>query len=386
MPAVDISPVESRRDRRAFLDLPFELYRDDPNWIPRLRHSEGQLVGYHRHPFHEIAQVQTFLARQNGVPCGRIAAIDNRHYNQYYGQSRGFFGFFESVRDPAVAHGLFDAARAWLAQRGIDELRGPVNPSMNYDCGLLIDGFDSPPTFMMPYNPPWYAELVESYGFERVEDLHAYLGEVSQLPAAESKLGRIADQVSERFEAKVRPVNKRHFTRDVSLFLEEYNKAMVQTWDFLPITPGEMREMASTLRFLLIPELTLIVEVDGQPEGVVLGLPDYNPVIRQIRGRLLPLGFVRLLWSKRKLRRMRVLAISVSPEFQRFGLGLVLMRAMVPKAIEMGYCEAEFSYVVESNHLAIMGLQKGGARLYKEYRMYDYRPGPVNAPATSPPA
>ena len=375
MSEVIVKPVNSWFDRRKFIDLAWTLYRSDPNWMPPLRINQRELLGFTRHPFYDNAEVQTFLAWRDGEVCGRIAAIVNREHNRIFQEERGFFGFFESVDDQLVADALFDAARDWLRHRGITQIRGPANPSMNYECGLLIEGFDSPPTFMMTYNPPYYAELVENYGFRKTHDLLAFIGYRAQLPKVESQLGSLAQQAQERCHAVVRPLNPRRFKQDVELFLDLYNRSLIAMWGFVPLPAAELRMLAKSMKHLLVPELSLIAEVDGQGVGAIIGLPDYNPRIRDINGRLFPFGFIHLLKNRKGMKRIRVLSINVVPEYQRWGLGLVLMRSLVPKALEIGIEEAEFSWVSEDNSMAVLGLEKGGAQRYKTYRMYDYDAG-----------
>ena len=371
MSKVVVKPVSSWGDRRRFIRLAWDLYKDDPNWMPPLIINQKELLGYKRHPFHDHADMQTYLAWRNGRVCGRIAALVNHEHNKVFKEHRGFFGFFECENDQEVANSLFDAARDWLAQRGITQIRGPSNPSMNYECGLLIEGFDSPPTFMMTYNPPYYADLLEGYGFRKTHDLLAYIGYREQLPGVEAQLGGLAEQAQERSKAIIRPLNTARFRDDVELFLDLYNRSLIAMWGFVPLPPDEMRMLAASLRYLLIPELSLFAEVDGLAVGAVIGLPDYNPRIREINGRLFPFGFLRLLRNKKAVKRIRVLSINVVPESQRWGLGLVLMRNLVPKALEIGVEEAEFSWVSEENGMARLGLEKGGAKVYKKYRMYD---------------
>ncbi len=375
MSEVVVKPVRTWGDQRRFIHLPWQLYRDNPNWVPPLVGNLKQLLGYKRHPFHQVAQVQTFLAWRDGEVVGRIAAILNESYLRQYGERRGFFGFFESINDPLVATALFDAVKQWFAARDVRSLRGPTNPSMNYECGLLVDGFDSPPTFMMTYNPPWYGELIEQCGFRKGRDLHAYIGREEQLPQIEERLGPIADMAAERCDVTIRHMNPKRFQADVEKFMEMYNQAMVQTWSFVPFAPPEITALAKDLKHLLVPELAVVAEnAQGETVGAILGLLDYNPRIKQINGRLFPFGFITLLRNPRGIRRMRVLSINVLPEYQRWGLGLVLMRGLVPKARELGIREAEFSWILEDNHLAQMGLRKGGATIYKTYRIYDYDP------------
>ncbi len=383
MADVVVKPVISKRDRRAFLELPWSLYQSDPNWIPPLLQNQKELLGFwdllspRRHPFHDHAELATFVAWRDGYPRGRIAVTVNHEHNRVHRDWRGFFGFFDSVDDQDVAAALFDRARAWLAERGIHRLRGPANPSMNYECGLLVEGFDSPPTFMMTYNPPYYERLFADYGFEKAHDLLAFEGQRAQLPDVESQLGNLAEQAQARCHAIIRPLNTARFRDDVELFVDLYNRSCVSMWGFVPLPPDEIRKLAGSLRHLLVPELAMFAEVDGQGVGAVIGLPDYNPRIRDINGKLYPLGFLKLLRNPRGIRRIRVLSIAVVPEYQRWGLGLVLMRSLVPKAMELGVEEAEFSWVSEANTLARMGLEKAGARLKKTYRMYDYGPAEV---------
>lgn len=365
------------------MEFPWRLYRGDPNWIPPLRDNQKEMVGYAANPFYERNEIQTFLATRHGEPCGRIAAILNHGHNQRYRELRGFFGFFESIDEQEVAHSLFDAVRDWFRERGIGSLRGPCNPSLNYELGLLIDGFDSPPTFMMTYNPRYYERLIESYGFRKTQDLYAYSGHVGILPKVTAKYGHIAEQLIEHHGVRLRSLNPKRFRQDVAAFLDVYNRSLVNTWGFVPMSDGELRHLAKGLRYLIVPELALAAEINGEIIGAVFGIPDYNPRIRQIDGRLFPFGFIRLLWNKRKIKRIRLVSTNVVPEFQRLGVGLVLLHGLVPKAMEYGIEEAEFSWVLESNKLSRGSLEKGGATRSKTFRLYDLDSLPVkDTPAT----
>ena len=369
-----VKPVASRREKKQFLSFPWSLYRNDPYWIPPLRANQKELVGYRPHPFYEKNEVQTFLAFRSGEVCGRIAAILNRGHNERYSERRGFFGFFDCIDDQEVAGGLFDAVRRWFARHDVDCLRGPANPSLNYEVGLLIEGFDSTPFFMMTYNPPYYARLIESYGFRKSQDLYAYWGAMEMLPKIRAKLLPIAEQIIERYNVKLRPMDTSRFVQEVEGFLTIYNRSLVNTWGFVPMSESEVRHMAQALRWLMVPELAVGAEIDGQLVGTVFCLPDYNPRIKQIDGRLFPFGFLRLLRKKHEINRIRLISTNVLPEFQRLGVGLVLMEGLVPKAIEWGIEEAEFSWVLESNSLSRGSLEKGGAKRTKTYRVYDLDP------------
>lgn len=369
-----VKQVSTWGDRRRFLQFPWTLYRDDPNWIPPLRGHQKEVVGYRPHPFYETNRVQTFLALRGKEVCGRIAAILNRGHIERYADPRGFFGFFECVDDQQVANGLFDAARQWFAEQAVYSLRGPTNPSLNYELGLLIDGFDSPPFFMMTYNPAYYARLIEGYGFHKAQDLYAYWGHVDMLAKLNAKLGPLADRIIQHYGIHLRSLDRSRFLQDVEEFLSVYNRAMSGTWGFVPMSTAEVRHVARGLRHLIVPDLTIGAEIDGKMVGAALGMLDYNPRIRLINGRLFPFGVFRLLRNKRQIKRIRLISTNVVPEFQRMGVGPVLLYGLVPKALEWGLEEAEFSWVLESNFLSRGSLEKGGAIITKTYRLYDWDP------------
>ncbi len=374
MANVVVKPVRSWLDRRRFLHLPWTLYEQDPHWIPPLLQNQRELLNYSRHAFFKTAEIQTFLAYRDGQLSGRIAAIVNHEHERRYHDGCGFFGFFESVNDRAVSDALFNTAWQWLRERGCKKLRGPANPSMNYECGTLVDGFDSGPTFMMTYNPLYHSELIEGYGFRKGHDMYAYEATREEIPSNDPKIERAAEQAIQFCNATLRTMTRKTFNQDVDTFIDLYNRSLVVNWGFVPLTPAEMKSLATSLKFLLIPEMTVFAFVDGKSVGAVVGLPDYNPRIKEINGRLLPFGVFRLLSKKHDIRRVRVVSINVVPEYQRWGLGLALLKSLVPKAHAMGFVEAEFSWISEDNELARRGLEKAGMRLTKTFRMYDYEP------------
>ena len=375
MPNIVVQPVKTARQKKQFLEFPWKLYQGDPNWIPPLRGNQKEVVGYKPHPFYARNSIQTFLAYRDGEVCGRIAAILNMGHIERYDDMRGFFGFFECEDDQEAADGLFDAVRRWFAGQGIFNLRGPTNPSLNHELGLLVEGFDSSPTFMMTYNPPYYERLIENYGFRKTQDLFAFWGKIEMLPKIEEKLNPIAEQIIERYGVKLRSLDKSRFLEDVEMFLSIYNRSLVGTWGFVPMSADEVRHMARGLQRVIVPEMTVAAEIDGQVAGVAFGLPDYNPRIKKIDGRLFPFGFIHLLRNPRAIKRIRLISTNVLPEYQLMGVGLVLMYGLVPKAIEWGLEEAEFSWVLESNSLSYGSLKKGGAKITKTYRLYDLDTG-----------
>ena len=250
-------------------------------------------------------------------------------------------------------------------------MRGPINPSLNYEVGLLIDGFDSPPTFMMTYNPPFYARLIEQCGFHKTQDMYAFWGEVGMLDSLDKKLDFVVREVISRFNVTLRRLDKRRFAEEVRTFLDIYNKSLVGTWGFTPLSDEELEFMSGEMKHLVVPELTTFAEVDGKPVASAFGLLDYNPRIKAIDGRLFPFGFLRLLWNRRKIDKVRLISTNVLPEYQRWGLGVVVLSRLVPEILDWGIREVEFSWVLESNDLSRKSLQRGGAKLIKTYRIYD---------------
>ncbi|MGD9719871.1 MAG: GNAT family N-acetyltransferase [Pirellulales bacterium] len=374
MSSLVVKPVVSRSEQKQFINFPWTHYAGDPNWIPPLLGEHKRLLGYKHHPFYDYAKIRTFLALRNGQVCGRVAAIVNPLHNERAGEKRGFFGYFECVDDQAVANALFDAARDWLFAQGMTSLRGPTNPSFNYECGLLVEGFHSPPCFMMTYNKPYYGNLVEAWGFQKAQNMFAFWGHVDMVSKLDRKLWFIGNEAKERFKVVTRPMNARNFQAEVEMFLRVYNSSMEGMWSFAPLSPGEIKELAKGLKYLIAPELALVAEIEGEPIGACLGLLDFNPRVKQIGGRLLPFGFLRLIRNKRAIKKMRVISINVIPEYQRWGLGVVLLGGLIEPMIKWGLQEVEFSWVLESNTLSRASLEKGGAKLDKTYRMYDCDP------------
>ena len=371
---IAIQPVETRSQQQRFIRLPWRIYADDPCWMPPVIMSQQELLGFRKHPFYERSKSRSFLATRGGRDVGRITAIVNAGHIDRYKEQRGFFGFFECDEDTAASRALFQAAGDWLHAQGMTCIRGPANPSLNYECGLLIEGFDTPPFFMMTHNRPWYAQLVEDAGFGKIEDMFAFWGETSMLGGLDPKLVTMVEGVKERFGVTIRPLDRRRFTDEVRTFLHIYNESLGGTWGFVPLTSGEIDHMAASLKYLIEPELTLVAEVEGKPVGAVFCLLDYNPRIKAIDGRLFPFGFLRLLWNKKAIKRLRAISTNVIPEYQAWGIGLVLMNGLYERFMKWGLREVEFSWVLESNYLSRRTLERGGALVTKKYRMYQDDP------------
>lgn len=371
MATYSIETVTTRRQQREFMELIWRLYRDDPNWIPPLRRNQQELAGFHKHPFYDRNKIRTFLVRRDKQVVGRIGAIVNYGHCERFQEQRGFFGFFDCEDDAEAASHLFNAAFDYLRAEGMTDVRGPCNPSQNYEIGCLVDGFDSPPTFQMTYNGPYYDKLIVAAGFEKTQDLYAFEGRASQLDSLPPKLKFVIEEVQRRFQPVVRQANRRRLSNEAKLFVEIYNQALVATWGFVPLSPREAQHIAGSLSLLIDPEATSILEIDGKTIGVALGLLDFNPIIKDIDGRLFPFGFLKLLFGRKRIKRIRLISNNILPEYQRWGLGVVALERMLPALLKRGFTECEFSWVLESNQLSRGTLEVSGAKLIKTYRLYD---------------
>lgn len=363
--------VTTWRDRKAFLQLEEQLYKNDPFWVPPIWQVRKELVGFKRHPFYDDAEAQAFLVRRGQRVVGRVLAIVNHAHNRKYDEKRGFFGFYECEHDLQASTALLNGAADWLRQQGMSCVRGPVHPSLNYEVGLLVQGFDSPPTFLIPYNHAYYGELIEAFGFVKVQDLFSYEAHVEILNELDPKLLFVIQEATRRFKVQCRPLNRSRFKEDVKAFLEIYNLSLQQTWGYVPMSEAEIEHQSKGLRHMIVPELTSIAEIDGQPVGAGFGLLDYNQIIKKIRGRLFPLGWLKLLTDRKKIDRLRLISTNVLPEYQKWGLGIVTLARILPDAIEHGIQIGEFSWVLESNSLSRGTIERGGAKRTKVHRLYD---------------
>jgi hypothetical protein len=364
----------SRGDLARFFDIADRLYAADPKWVAPMR-SDLARVFQDENPFFRHGEMQLFVARREGRDAGRIAAILDRHHNEFQREKAAFFGFFESENDPEVAAKLFEAATLWSRERKMAVLRGPTNPTLNDEAGLLVDGFGSPPVVMMTYNPEHYAALIEGQGFRKVKDLLAFW-----FPLEEKPLERLT-RVGERFrrrspEIRVRSVHRRGLARDLAKIREVYNEAWEKNWGFVPMTGEEMDFMAARLKPLLVPELLWVAEAprpDGrlEPMAFMLMLPDYNVAIAPTRGRLLPFGWLRFLLARRRIRTVRVVTLGVKAPWRQSGVQSIMMADSLRFLLKRGYTGAEVSWLLEDNELVIAAVRLWGGRLYKTYRIYE---------------
>jgi GNAT superfamily N-acetyltransferase len=336
--------------------------------VPPLKADVRHLFDRAKNPFFEHATIESWLALAGERVVGRITAIDNRAHNDFHGDATGFFGFFECENDPAAAGALFDAAAGWLAARGKDVMRGPMNFSTNDDCGTLIEGFDTPPTIMMPHNLPYHAELYAAHGFVKAKDMIAYWMDREELP---ERLERGVELLRRRKGIVTRPMDMKHFDRDVGIIRAIYNDAWEKNWGFVPMTRSEIEHLAKQLKPVVDPEIVVFAEVRGEPIAFGLGLPDYNQALKHTGGELLPFGFLALLWHRRKINQARVLTLGVKSGYRSSGVDALLYHELFHRCHRQGYPKGEFSWILEDNLAMRRPLENMGGVQYKTYRVYD---------------
>lgn len=366
-----VAPVAGRGELGRFISLPWRLYAGDPYWVPPLKSQVKALLDL-RHPFYRdgAAARELFLAWRGTRVAGRIAAIVNRAHNRFHADRWGFFGFFECEDDAAAAAALLEAAADWVRGKGCDTLVGPVNPSTNYECGLLVRGFDAHPRVMMPYNPPRYAELLDGCGLAKVKDLLAFESEVHA--GSFARLQRVAEKTQRReTELTVRPVELARFPREVAIIREIYNSAWERNWGFVPMSEAEFSALAKELKSLVDPRLLQIASVGGDPAGFLLALPDVNPALLVLNGSLVnPLRLVRALLVGRRRQALRLITMGVKEAYRRRGIEAVLFFEGLKAALERGYSRCEYSWILEDNELALRTVRLMDAELSKVYRLY----------------
>ena len=369
-----VRAARDRRDLQRFIDLPYRLHARDPLWVPPLRRDVKTLLSRRKNPFFEHAEAEYFIAERDGETVGRIAAISNRLHNETHEDRVGFFGFFESVDDQAVANALLDAAAGWCRTSGHDVLRGPASFSVNDECGLLVDGFDKPPTLMMPHNPRYYVSLLEGAGFRKAKDLWVYEGgdEQRYVPVPE-RLARGTELIRQRQGITIRPLNMKDFQGEVERIKELYNAAWEKNWGFVPMTDHEIDHLAEQFKPVVIPEMVPMAEKDGKLIGFGIALPDLNVVFRRHRsGRLFPM-ILDLLWSltARRIRRARILLLGVLPEYRGKGVDAMLYHSIWTRSGERRIYWGEAGWILEDNPAMNAGLEKMTFKVYKTYRLYD---------------
>jgi GNAT superfamily N-acetyltransferase len=371
-----LKPVETKQDWSAFIELPWGIYKDDPNWVPPLRIAVRDMLDVRKNPFFKHAFMHPLLAYRDGVCVGRVVGVIDENHNKFHNEKTAFFGFFESIDDQQVANQLLDAVAKWARSKGMTALRGPMNPSTNHECGLLVEGYDDPPAIMMTYNPPYYSKLLEKWGMGKCKDLLAY--KIASSNKFSDRMLAHAERLKRRGRVTFREVNLRKFEQEVDKILEIYNDAWEKNWGFVPMDPEEFRHMAKDMKQVLDPRLLLIAEVDGKEVGFALTLPDVNQAIHKIKdGKLFPTGLLKLLWHakgpgrKKTINRCRILTLGIKKEYRESGVGPLLYSEYIRLGKELGYNTGEASWILEDNKPMNKALENMKAVKYKTYRIFE---------------
>ena len=370
-----IKKVEDEQDLMEFIKFPWRVYRDDPYWVPPLISERKDFLDPQKNPFFEHSEVELFLAQRNGETIGTVAAIINDNHNAFHEEKAGFFGLFEVIEDYAVADGLLTTARDWVKAKGMDVIRGPMNMSINDECGLLVDGFDSSPVVMMTYNPRYYVNLIERFGFVKAKDLYAYIVSTdifnSKIENIPSKFLRVAEIAQKRAGVRVRKINMKDFDAEVEKAKVVYNSAWEKNWGAVPMTDAEFDHLAHGLKQFLDPDLLLLAEVDDRPVGIFVGLPDVNQPLLHVNGRLFPFGWIKYLWYRRKIDILRGLIMGVIAEYRERGVDALMYVEAAKEAFRKGYKRCEMSWILEDNVMMNRIIQRIGGEVYKTYRIYE---------------
>jgi hypothetical protein len=362
------------RLKRDFLGVVNSIYQSDPAYIRPLDMELGDRLNPKKNPFFEHGEGAVFVAYKGGKPVGRATATIDREHLARYGDSTGFFGFLDTVDDEAVAAALLARAEAWLRERGMKAIRGPISLSINEEMGCLVEGFDTPPFIMMPHHRPYQAGLIEKAGFAKVKDVYAWSYRIGEL---NKRTARAQREMRELPEVQSRMVELKQLDRDVRLVVDIFNDAWNENWAFVPLTRNEVAKMAQDFKLLLVPELTRIVSIEGEPAAVALALPNLNEMIADLGGKILPFGIAKLLYRLKvkgpRSARMIILGIRKKFRMQRryMPLSSFLYAEMNDSAAKLGIEFGECGWTLEDNHAVNAGIKMMGGTPYKKYRVFE---------------
>jgi len=353
------------------MKLPYRIYRDDPQWVPPLLDELKKVLDKTKHPFHQHADSAYFIARKNGEVVGRITAQINHLGNEFQGTKIGNFGFFECIDELEVARALLDTAYEWVSERGMESISGPMNFSTNDEFsspGILVDGFDTPPVMLMSHNPPYYAALLEQCGYAKSKDLLSYWCDMTEMP---ERLVKGIERIGRGQNVKLRTLNMKDLDNEIARIKEIYNSAWERNWGFVPMTEAEFDYMAHSMKPIVNPKLCIIAEIGDEPVGFALQLPDYNVAFKHMNGRMLPFGWAKFLWYKRKIRHTRVITMGVKPEHRKKGLDSMLILQLHIESAKFDMPRGECSWILEDNMPMRRGLERINGVVYKTYRVFE---------------
>jgi hypothetical protein len=369
MSEIRIVQVQTQKDLNRFIDTPWAIYPRDSNWVPPLKSDFKRLLNTAKHPFWKFSRRELFIAERDGRPVGRIAAIIDNNYNDYHNEKMGIWGFFECFNDHEASKALFSCAEEWVKSKGMTFIRGPLNPSTNYEVGLLIEGFEYLPTIMMPWNFPYYPKLVEEAGYVKEKDLFTFRVYQTDLPGP--RIERLGKRVLSKGHVKIRNISRKNYDSEIMLLARLYNQAWAENWGFVPMSDGEVHEMAKNLKRVLQEDLVFFSLYDDEPSGVMMVLPDMNPLLKQANGRLGLITGMKLVLRKQFVVGLRAAMCGLRKEFKRLGVPLVMFHHL--NSLLRGRHLIEFmecGWTLEDNHDINQLLIELGAQKYSVYRIF----------------
>jgi len=372
-----IISVTTADEQALFLDVPEIVYANDPQWVPPIRSSIANQLA-ETNPFFQYGRLQAFIAVETQStasppkPVGRIVAAVNQRLIDREGENIGLFGYFECIQNDAIAQSLLESASQWLRSQNMVKIRGPIDLSTHNNCLFLVDGFDSPPMIMMPYNPPYYPQFMEQNGWQKAKDAYAYDFPLDEpLPKEFEKAFQFACKAGVTF----RPIHTKgkDFEADAISLYHLFNKAFSANWSSTPRTQEEFLEEAKSLQDLVDPDVFPVAEYNGEMIGFWMALPDYNIALKHVNGKLNWLGILKFLWYRRQINQGRVIAICALPEYRRKRVALALIYLGMMGGIKKGkpYQRAELSWVYEDNFPSRKLIETSGGTIYKTYRIYE---------------
>ena len=364
-----VKKVKTPADKNQFIRLPWGIYSDFPFWVPPLISERNKFLNPRINPFLKESEVDLFLVVSGDQkPVGRIAFIINHAHNKIYSERVGFFGMFEAINDKRVSDLLLNTTETWCRKNKLNKLLGPVNLSTNHECGLLVDGFDTPPVIGIPYNPAYYLDLIESWGLSKVKDLLSLRLDLTNIPEyLESGVARLR----KRNRFSIRPIRLNEFNEELKKMWEVYNSSWNTNWGFVPMSRAEFEYSANEMRSFIQPEFCLIAEVKGEPAGFSITLPNINAVLKKMNGNLFPFGWARFLWSKGNIKLHRVVALGVKKKYRRIGIDAEFYYKIYQTFLEKKIKWCDISWVLEDNKDMLTPIERIGATIYKRHRIYE---------------
>jgi GNAT superfamily N-acetyltransferase len=367
---VNITPVNTRKDLEAFIDLPYKIYKSDPIWVPPLRDEQRGQFDPVRNPLLDHCEYELFLLHEGSRIIGRLAAFVDKLALEAWGEQVGLFGYYESPDNSYASELLLDTARGWLKNHGMRFMRGPWS-FVSQEWGSVVEGFSPSPVVMAPYNPVFYNDQFMAYGLQKVKDLLVYIVDVRQGYQVPQRILTLTDRVAQRYQVRVRPLDMKHYDQEVETIIALSNQSLVENWGYSPVTEAEVRAMAHDLKPIIHPKAVLFAEdARGKPIGFAIAIPDINKILYGMNGSLLPFGWLKMLWQLPRLKQYRMFALGVIPEYHGLGIDSLIYRALYD-ACYTPDTRMEINYVLEDNYPMNNAITKLGAQLLRRYRVYE---------------